>query len=569
MWCLKPLRRLTLTAAMIVSAAGAATVELPDGSRYDGELGDNRLHGQGVLVWANGDRYEGGFKNGLMHGEGQFAYASGDQYVGEMRKGLSEGEGVLEYADGSRYQGQFVSGYPSGQGTLTFVSGESYRGSFAYGHYSGQGLLSYRDGGEYEGAFAQGREHGEGEMRTPDGAVYRGTFEDQGFVAGRWTLPNGDYYEGTYTNWIITGKGSYVSEAGTYSGNFENGYLMYGTHERSDGGTYEGGFDGYYAYHGIGRLTAADGTVSEGQFSYGDYDGPAPSWLDSLAKTAVALVDDMTPGHSMTGPDPAELLAEKSLYVQEALLTEALEAVPSERPGEIDLYIVQVAGDGRQEVFRREVEFASAFYGGEWQAADRLVTLANSRISVERLPMATRSSLRRTLEAVAGKMDRDQDILLLYLTSHGSSDHELSLAQRGMRLPDLPAAELGEMLREVDIEHKVVIVAACYSGGFIPHLDDGKTLVMTSARADRNSFGCADQNEMTDFGRAFLAESLSESESLVEAFGLAREKVAEWEEEQDLTPSEPQLLRAEAVEAQLAAWRAKRQQITGTAPQSE
>ncbi len=565
----KSLRSPMLAVALIAGAAGAATLELPDGSRYDGELKRDRMHGIGLLVWSNGDRYEGEFRDGLMHGDGDFSFANGDRFVGEMRNGMFGGEGVMDFADGSRYQGQFAEGYPSGQGSLTVVSGETYEGSFAFGRFSGRGLLRYGDESEYEGEFRHGAETGQGEMRMPGGTVYSGTFENRKFVAGRWTLPNGDYYEGTYSNWVITGQGKFVSEAGTYSGNFEDGYLMYGTHQRSDGGTYQGAFDGYYDYHGVGRLTAADGTVSEGQFSYGEYVGPAPSWLDSLAETAVALVDDLTPGHSMAGPDPAELLAEKSLYLQEALLEQALSAVPAERPDEIDLFIVQVAGDGRQEVFRREVEFAGEIYGSEWQAADRLVTLANSRTSVERLPMATRSSLRRTLEAVAGKMDRAQDIVLLYLTSHGSSDHELSLAQRGMRLPNLPAAELGEMLRAADIQHKVVIVAACYSGGFIPHLDDGKTLVMTSARADRNSFGCADENEMTDFGRAFLAESLSDSESLVEAFELAREKVAEWEEEQDLTPSEPQLLRAKAVEAQLAAWRARRKLPTGTAPQSE
>ena len=64
-------------------------------------------------------------------------------------------------------------------------------------------------------------------------------------------------------------------------------------------------------------------------------------------------------------------------------------------------------------------------------------------------------------------MDKDQDILFLYLTTHGSADHVLSFDQSGMDLPDLSADELGQVLDDSGIKWKVVVLSACYSGGFI------------------------------------------------------------------------------------------------------
>ena len=89
--------------------------------------------------------------------------------------------------------------------------------------------------------------------------------------------------------------------------------------------------------------------------------------------------------------------------------------------------------------------------------------------------------------------------------------------------------------------YKVVVISACYSGGFIPPLKDDKTLVMTAARADRVSFGCSEENDFTYFGRALFAEALNETDDLARAFELAKTRVAEREQADDFEPSEPQL----------------------------
>ena len=184
----------------------------------------------------------------------------------------------------------------------------------------------------------------------------------------------------------------------------------------------------------------------------------------------------------------------------------------------------------------------------------RSVALANGKSAS--LPMASVSTIGEALGTIAERMDRDEDILFVFLTSHGTTTHELKLHQPGFALRDLPAAELGRMLRRSGIRWKVVVVSACYSGGFIDSLRDDNTLVITAARYDRSSFGCTDDAQMTYFGRAFFKEALPKSRTFQEAFAKADELVADWErKDQPKEPrSLPQLRSAAPIEAQLERW---------------
>ena len=122
----------------------------------------------------------------------------------------------------------------------------------------------------------------------------------------------------------------------------------------------------------------------------------------------------------------------------------------------------------------------------------RSIALINSRTAVESAPMATITSIGESLKTIASRMDREKDILFLFLTSHGSKDHQFVLGQNGMDLRNLPAKELGALIKETGIRWKVIVVSACYAGGFIDALKDDRTLIITAARHDRRSFGCAD-----------------------------------------------------------------------------
>ena len=223
--------------------------------------------------------------------------------------------------------------------------------------------------------------------------------------------------------------------------------------------------------------------------------------------------------------------AEPARNFSQRLLDQALAALTPREPDKINLYLLAVAGDGSQEVFRREVEFVRTQFAERFGVKGRAITLVNSRNTVGAQPTATRDNLRDALRGIAARMDTQQDILFLFMTSHGSTDHRFLLAEPKGRPRGLQARALGELLRESGIRWKVIVVSACYSGGFIEHLKDDTTLIITAARHDRSSFGCSDENEFTYFGRAFFKEALPRAQSFEDAFAKAGALVREWEEE--------------------------------------
>jgi len=389
--------------------------------------------------------------------------------------------------DGGRYYGPLVNGKFQGKGRAEWDTGVVYEGEFARGLYEGEGRFQSATGDIFEGDFQKGDFTGKGSLKRKDGSHYEGGFKSWRFHgAGRYSDAAGNAWEGTFKDGQLSGKGKYTGRIGVYEGEFRD-----------------------WMYHGQGTLTyakpAPDGRKQDsGIWRYGSLEGARDD-----AKVAANV--------------------ELALYAQKELLQKALGALQPREPGRINLWLVAVAGDGKQEVFRREVEFVQKEFAQRFGTGGRTVALVNSRNTVTAAPMATVTSLRDTLKAVAARMDREQDILFLFLTSHGSREHEFILSQSGMDLPDLPAKTLGAMLRESGIRWKVVVVSACYSGGFIPPLRDERTLVITAARSDRTSFGCADENDFTYFGRAYFKEALPKAGSFQHAFRQAEILVKEWE----------------------------------------
>jgi hypothetical protein len=97
----------------------------------------------------------------------------------------------------------------------------------------------------------------------------------------------------------------------------------------------------------------------------------------------------------------------------------------------------------------------------------------------------------------------------------------------------------------------VVVVSACYAGGFVEPLRDEHTLVMTAAAADRRSFGCSNEAELTYFGRALFADELAGRFSFAEAFHAARRRIEVREVEEGRTPSQPQMAMGAAIAERL------------------
>ena len=250
--------------------------------------------------------------------------------------------------------------------------------------------------------------------------------------------------------------------------------------------------------------------------------------------------------------------AEQVIYNQPALLDAAVAKLKPQTPGVVDLYVVAFAGDAEENVFRNEVEYAEKLFAQRFNAEGRVLVLENSAETVTTQPLATLTNLTWALDDIAKKMDPAEDILLLYVTTHGSHDHELLVDLDPLPLDQIEPDDLADALKtRPGIRWKVLVVNACYSGGFIDALHDDSTLVITSARADRTSFGCGADSDITYFGKAFLTEALNKTTSIPEAFQQAKKSIAEWESADKDEPSEPQIASTHSIEAKLQEWQRK------------
>jgi hypothetical protein len=260
--------------------------------------------------------------------------------------------------------------------------------------------------------------------------------------------------------------------------------------------------------------------------------------------------------YSMSEPEEAAAAApridvEEAYYAQARLVGEAAGGLRGNRPGVVDLYFVGFAGTAYQDVFLREVRSVTELFDRRFDTAGRSVMLINNPQTLDTLPLASVNNLRRALDAIGRLMDPQEDVLFLFLTSHGSRDHRLAVDFWPLRLNYLPAGQLKKLLDESGIKWRVVVVSACYSGGFIKALKDDHSLIMTASRADRNSFGCSQRNAFTHFGRAYFDRQLRRTHSFIEAFAKSQIAIQEREADENLTPSMPQIHIGRQIEAKL------------------
>jgi hypothetical protein len=243
---------------------------------------------------------------------------------------------------------------------------------------------------------------------------------------------------------------------------------------------------------------------------------------------------------------------EEAFYEQPRVLERELNAVQPGRKGVIDVFFVGVAGYGSQDVFMREVDSVARLFRERFGAEGRTIRLVNNPKTALDTPIASITSLRESLRRVAAVMDPDEDVLVLFLTSHGSEDQRFSLELWPLRLRSLTPAALRAALDESGIRNRVVVVSACYSGGFVDALRDDNTLVITAAAAHRNSFGCTNEAQWTYFGRAYFDEALRKTHSFAKAFEMAKPVIAEREKKESFDPSEPQMAMGAGIAAKLA-----------------
>ncbi|MBC3386287.1 caspase family protein [Pseudomonas sp. SWRI12] len=555
---------LTLTLLLTACGAGESPLppdaRLPDGGRYRGDLVDGLLQGQGRIDYPNGSWYAGQFDKGQWHGTGEWHGSNGEVYRGQFHQGLFHGQGSLTTPTSS-YTGGFKLGRRDGEGTLK-ENGMTYRGEFKADRYSGLGRLELDDGSQYQGPFVNGKPNGEGQRFDASGNQFTGHFVD-GQLQGKGTFNSaeGDVYIGGFRNNQLNGRGRYENADGdVWIGQFKDGALTgKGELIGADGSHYLGQFNDW-RFTGEGRLNLPDGSFYIGQFEADSYHGRGTLVLtDGTVQSGTwANGQRVRDAGGRLLPDVLEL----GLLAQGRLLEDALANIPASTPA-VELYSLTLGGDGKQSVFLRESDYVANMLTSRFGAFGQ-IRLVNHRDHLGDRPMASRESLRRAAATLAERSG-PEDLIFIYLTSHGTSEHELVLDQPRMELADLPADELAVVLAPLKNRDKIVVISACYSGGFIPALKDERTLIMTASRADRVSFGCSEEANFTYFGDALFAQALNQTDDLEQAFKRAKGIVAEREQADNFEASEPQIWAPRTV---LSHWQLLRKQQARKALQS-
>jgi hypothetical protein len=277
-----------------------------------------------------------------------------------------------------------------------------------------------------------------------------------------------------------------------------------------------------------------------------------------LLVALLALVLELAPGVELwvaTGEDEGgaeqRLTQEEVFHRQGSLLDERLAALEPERRGVPDLYFVGVAADSGQDTFASEITSIRELLDERFDTAGRSVVLVNNPATLTEQPIASVSNLRSTLAHLGRIIDPEEDIVLLHIASHGDSDFRLVFDLPPLELAPLTPSALARMLADSGIKWKVIVISACYSGGFVEPLKDDNTLVITAADAKHESFGCNYDSDYTWFSEAFYDEALRETFSFVEAFDAAKKAVRERERSERYPPSNPQIALGRAMHDKL------------------
>lgn len=236
-----------------------------------------------------------------------------------------------------------------------------------------------------------------------------------------------------------------------------------------------------------------------------------------------------------------EIKSDDLFYAQPGLVEAKLNTLSPRDTSRRNLYFISFAGEAEEQVFTNEVTYAQALLDSRFGADGRSLALLNNIETIDSAPLATIHNLKQAIHGVAKKMDREKDVLFLFLSSHGAKNHELSVSLWPANLNPLKATYLKEILDSSGIKNRIIAVSACYSGGFLDVLKDDNSLIVTASSRDHVSYGCGDYTQYTYFGNAYFVNALSKQESFITAFETARHEIEQREKQEQIDHSNPQI----------------------------
>jgi len=192
--------------------------------------------------------------------------------------------------------------------------------------------------------------------------------------------------------------------------------------------------------------------------------GACAAWLAASAAP--------TPAAAQQGRDPfqgrfgaMELpMAPRDAARQAELLGAALSGLSPQRPGTPDVYVL-TASLWSDPVFEREASQAAAILAEHLGAQGRtLVLSAGTGQASRQYANSSPNNLMAALGKIGLLIDPREDLVVVFLTSHGSPDGSAALRDQDRLTGSLRPVHLRDALSSAGIRNRVVIVSSCFSG---------------------------------------------------------------------------------------------------------
>lgn len=272
----------------------------------------------------------------------------------------------------------------------------------------------------------------------------------------------------------------------------------------------------------------------------------------SLLQGALDLLHPRAPDTAENEEPRPRIDAEAALMRQTPVLAAALDGLRPPRDDQPAYFFLGFAPYASQDVFKREVTAVRQLFDERFGTAGRSLVLLNHRDTVSDQPLASMTNLGAALDRIGRLMRPDRDVLVLFVTSHGTKG-QIVVQFPGFPLNTMTPDRLAAALDRAGIVNRVLVLSACHAGSFVDRLRTDTTLILAAAHADKTSFGCSNENEWTYFGDAYFNHALRTETSLIDAFDQARTLITAWEQKDNLEPSEPQIFIGSAIKSRLDA----------------
>ena len=180
---------------------GLGTLFTRENAKITGYFKDDKLNGNGRIIYPEGDYFEGNFIDDKLSGYGEYVNTEGIKYKGEWKDDMKNGLGEEINPDGTIFIGDFINDLKNGFGKFLWGDGTLYEGNLIKNQIEGIGKMIFFDKQFYKGEWKANKIEGKGIFFWPDNKVYIGNYKNEKkWGYGIFIWPNGKRYEGQWLN---------------------------------------------------------------------------------------------------------------------------------------------------------------------------------------------------------------------------------------------------------------------------------------------------------------------------------------------------------------------------------